>query len=81
MNIQAIARIAAPTACLALAMAASNLHAAPCRILCVGDSITQGGKTDREEWTYRLPLQRLLHEAGISYDFVGSKAFGFGTAP
>ena len=33
-------------------------------ILCVGDSITQGGKTDREEWTYRLPLQRLLQTSG-----------------
>lgn len=60
--------------CTALADVSSN--AAPYRILCVGDSITQGGRTDREEYTYRLPLQRLLHDAGIKYDFVGSRKTG-----
>lgn len=45
-------------------------------ILCVGDSITQGGKTDREEWTYRLPLQRLLQTSGVKYDFVGTRTAG-----
>lgn len=60
--------------CTALADASSN--AAPFRILCVGGSITQGGRTDREEYTYRLPLQRLLNEAGVRYDFVGSRKAG-----
>lgn len=44
----------------------------PIRILPLGDSITQGGRTDREEYTYRLPLQRMLSEAGYDYDFIGS---------
>lgn len=42
----------------------------------IGDSITQGGRADREEYTYRLPLQRLLHAEGIAYDFVGSRRDG-----
>lgn len=53
--------------------------AEPIRILCIGDSITQGGKTDREEHTYRLPLQKLLHAAHISYDFIGSRNAGLHT--
>lgn len=40
------------------------------RILCVGDSITQGGKTFV---TYRLPLDQKLRAAGLSYEFVGSQ--------
>jgi len=48
----------------------------PLRILCVGDSITQGGKAGREEHTYRLPLQRKLHAAGIPFRFLGSRTGG-----
>lgn len=48
----------------------------PLRVLCVGDSITQGGKRDREEYTYRYPLQQMLREAGIAFDFVGSQHLG-----
>lgn len=48
----------------------------PIKILCIGDSITQGGRREREEWTYRLPLQRLLHEQGLRYDFVGAETVG-----
>jgi len=44
--------------------------AEPGRILCVGDSITQGGKTFV---TYRLPLDQKLRAAGLSYVFVGSQ--------
>lgn len=44
----------------------------PVRILPLGDSITQGGRSDREEYTYRLPLQRLLVNAGVNFDFIGS---------
>jgi lysophospholipase L1-like esterase len=50
--------------------------AEPVRIICIGDSITQGGKADREEWTYRLPLQDLLMSAGISFDFIGTRTGG-----
>jgi lysophospholipase L1-like esterase len=48
----------------------------PLRILAVGDSITQGGKKTQKEYTYRLPLQMLLHESGIAYDFIGSRQQG-----
>jgi lysophospholipase L1-like esterase len=46
------------------------------RILCVGDSITQGGKKSQLEYTYRLPLQILLREKKIAYDFIGSRQQG-----
>jgi len=46
------------------------------RILPLGDSITQGGRTDRQEYTYRLPLQRLLLQSGVQYDFIGSLRVG-----
>ncbi|MBD2078276.1 G-D-S-L family lipolytic protein [Phormidium sp. FACHB-592] len=48
----------------------------PVHILPLGDSITQGGRTDREEYTYRLPLQRLLIEAGVPFVFIGSMRTG-----
>jgi hypothetical protein len=51
-------------------------NARPVRILCVGDSITQGGRADRPEYTYRYPLQQKLHAAGISFDFIGSHHAG-----
>jgi len=53
-----------------------TLQAEPLKILCVGDSITQGGKRDRAEYTYRYPLQKLLLEAGVSFDFIGSQQKG-----
>jgi lysophospholipase L1-like esterase len=48
----------------------------PVRLLAVGDSITQGGKREREEYTYRLPLQRMLADCGVSFDFLGSRKVG-----
>ncbi|CAN5902495.1 hypothetical protein BH24BAC1_BH24BAC1_03050 [soil metagenome] len=48
----------------------------PVRILAVGDSITQGGKKVQLEYTYRLPLQILLHQSGVAYDFIGSRQKG-----
>lgn len=45
--------------------------AAPVRLLCVGDSITQGGKTFV---TYRLPLDQKLRAAGLNFAFVGSQS-------
>jgi lysophospholipase L1-like esterase len=44
--------------------------AEPVRILSIGDSITQGGKTFV---TYRLPLDQMMRAAGWSYEFVGSQ--------
>lgn len=49
----------------------------PVRILPLGDSITQGGIANRQEYTYRLPLQRLLVARGVSFDFIGSMKTGF----
>lgn len=49
---------------------------APISILPLGDSITQGGKTNREEYTYRYPLFCMLKDAGISFDFIGSLKTG-----
>lgn len=60
---------------LALALAGATLKP-PVRILCVGDSITQGGKKTQAEHTYRLPLQILLHEKRIDFDFLGSRQKG-----
>lgn len=59
-------------------LAAMSFHSIdePIVILPVGDSITQGGKRDRAEYTYRLPLQMMLHKAGIEYDFIGSQNKG-----
>jgi lysophospholipase L1-like esterase len=46
------------------------LQAEPVRILAIGDSITQGGKTFV---TYRLPLDQKLRAAGLNFEFVGSQ--------
>jgi len=54
--------------CLAACLSLSA--AEPIRILAVGDSITQGGKTFV---TYRLPLDQKLRAAGLHYEFVGSQ--------
>ena len=48
----------------------------PVRILCIGDSITQGGQAGREEYTYRWPLFCMLKDAGIGFDFIGSRRNG-----
>lgn len=45
-------------------------------ILPLGDSITQGGRNDREEYTYRLPLFRMLKQHKVNFDFVGSLTTG-----
>ncbi len=48
----------------------------PIHILPLGDSITQGGRADRDEFTYRLPLFNLLKAAKVEFDFVGSLTTG-----
>lgn len=61
---------------LVAVLSIGNTQKDPVRILAVGDSITQGGKKVQQEFTYRLPLQVLLHESGIAYDFIGSRQKG-----
>jgi lysophospholipase L1-like esterase len=66
-------------AAMAMALAAAAADGAPARpvrILPLGDSITQGGKTDREEYTYRHPLYFKLKAAGYDVDFIGSLKAG-----
>lgn len=46
------------------------------RILPLGDSITQGGRNDRPEYTYRYPLYFMLKDAGYDVDFIGSQRQG-----
>jgi len=46
------------------------------RIVCIGDSITQGGVRDRAEYTYRWLLFQMLVDAGVAFDFVGSLQSG-----
>jgi lysophospholipase L1-like esterase len=48
----------------------------PIRILPLGDSITQGGRNDRPEYTYRYPLYYMLKDAGYDVGFVGSLTTG-----
>jgi len=45
-------------------------------ILPLGDSITQGGKTDRDEFTYRYHLYCMLKDANIDFKFIGSLTTG-----
>jgi lysophospholipase L1-like esterase len=50
--------------------------AQPLRVVCIGDSITQGGKTNRLEYTYRWPLFCKLVDSGVAFDFIGSRNQG-----
>jgi lysophospholipase L1-like esterase len=45
-------------------------------ILPIGDSITQGGRADRAEYTYRYPLFYKLKDAGYDVNFIGSLKSG-----
>jgi acyl-CoA thioesterase I len=80
MPIQIVAAAVLLVATLASALAETSATAAssqqPVRILCLGDSITQGGKRDREEYTYRYPLFKMLTDAGVAFDFIGSTQKG-----
>jgi lysophospholipase L1-like esterase len=59
------------------------LSAEVVRIVCIGDSITQGrkgseGKMKGPTYSYRYPLWKKLLDAGIAVDLVGSQKGGFG---
>ena len=56
--------------CLCLACGLSAAEATANRIMVVGDSITQGGKTFA---AYRIPLAAKLQAAGVRFVFVGSQ--------
>jgi len=48
----------------------------PLKILFVGDSITEGGNRERDESTYRVPLQALIGATGVAVDYVGTREEG-----
>ena len=50
---------------------------APVRIIPIGDSVTEGGRVDRKEYTYRWPLARFLEDEGVCFEFIGSHSSGF----
>lgn len=52
----------------------------PVKIICIGDSITQGGTINDEEYTYRLPLYRLLKQQGFNVEFIGIRTHGLNDA-
>ena len=54
----------------------NHKHSQDTKILCIGDSITQGGTIGRAEYTYRLPLQKLISNKGYKADFIGSRQYG-----
>jgi acyl-CoA thioesterase-1 len=59
---------------------AENNSPVPVKIICIGDSITQGGFINDEEFTYRLPLYRLLRKRGVNVDFIGTRKEGLNVA-
>jgi len=48
----------------------------PIKIVCIGDSITQGGNFNNQEFTFRLPLYLLIKQKGINVDFIGTRNHG-----
>jgi len=63
--------------CVASALALQQAACAePLKILFVGDSITVGGNRDRDESTYRVPLQALIRATGVAVDYVGTREQG-----
>ncbi|MGF1450409.1 MAG: SGNH/GDSL hydrolase family protein [Opitutales bacterium] len=51
-------------------------QARPIYLVPIGDSITQGGIANREEYAYRYALYYLLREHGYAVDFIGSLTTG-----
>jgi len=64
------------TALVFIIICSFTVEEKPVRILPIGDSITQGGKRDRNEYTYRLPLQIILYKKNVKFDFIGSRNKG-----
>lgn len=72
--IYALASIWAPPA--GVAEASERATPKTINVLPIGDSITQGGRADRPEYTYRYPLYFMLRDAGFRVDFIGSMRTG-----
>jgi len=70
--------------CLCAMLVLNAFGAEPVRIVCIGDSITQGRKgaagadvAKGPTFSYRYPLWKMCVDAGKSVDFVGSQKTGF----
>ncbi|MBE3123778.1 MAG: hypothetical protein IMZ65_03155, partial [Planctomycetes bacterium] len=81
--------MAAVVACLVSVdlIRAAETPPAPVRIVCIGDSITQGRKgaegdpKNAPTYSYRYPLWKKLLDAGVNVDFVGTQKTGFEGSP
>jgi lysophospholipase L1-like esterase len=65
-------------------LSTAALAADPIRIVCVGDSITQGragGGANAPTYSWRYPLWQACVDAGAAVDFVGSQSTGFEGSP
>ena len=63
-----------------MASAGATLAAEPLHIVAIGDSITAGGRAGTKEYTYRLPLLRMLRDENACFDFVGARRGGLDPA-
>ena len=65
---------------IVLSFASDSICQAPVRILCLGNSITEGwtdgSLTEDQMKSYRYGLKYLLQNAGYNVDFVGSQESG-----
>jgi lysophospholipase L1-like esterase len=60
-----------------MAVGCAAALAQPLKILCVGDSITQGGgHLGLEEYSYRVPLKKLLTALDVPVTFIGTRHGG-----
>ena len=67
-----------------LLLSTTLMAADPVRIVCIGDSITQGraGRgTTVPTYSWRYPLWQACVDAGATVDFVGAMTTGFEGSP
>lgn len=74
-------KILTVSAILASVFILPRLAAEPIRIAPIGDSITQGRGGSDPTYSYRYPLWKILIDAGVDFDFVGSLKVGFNGSP
>jgi lysophospholipase L1-like esterase len=70
--------------CVVILFSMNTFAAEPLKIVCIGDSITQGRKGKDKvvpTFSYRYPLWKNFVEAGIAVQCVGSQKTGFEGSP
>lgn len=71
-------------ACVAFGSIGCAWAAEPLRVVCIGDSITQGRKGGGKAaptLSYRYPLWKKFVDAGVAVEFVGARKTGFEGSP